>query len=62
MATLPGRCLNIDWADKAQVIRLAERLGKGQTVVYNAKIDSYSILHTEFEPRLLRGRPVVHRT
>ena len=50
----------MDWTDKAAVIALAKRLGRGQTVVWNGR--NFNILHTSEEARLLRGRLVVFRT
>lgn len=53
---------NMDWTCEAHVVLLAEAMGPGMTVVRRLERDSYNIIHTENEARLLAGRTIVHRT
>jgi hypothetical protein len=50
------------WKDKAKVIAMVEKLGKGQSVVKYPGRDNYNITHTENENRLPKGVEIIHRT
>lgn len=53
----------MDWGNEAAVIRYAETLGHGMTVIKRYDRNNYNIIHTSREKDLLRlGDRIIKRT
>ena len=51
-----------NWYSLKQVFLYAQSLGVGHTVFKRKGLDTYGIMHTENEPKLLMGAKVYFRT